>query len=167
MNMLKNSLTDSKFHMWRACMGIIHLDRVVTSEEKQWAEEKIKYIPFSKEQEAILQNDLDNGVALSSLIPKITDKKDLAFLLHQIRTIGHVDGDFGKQEREAFDQLEEAIMKNLDIEALEKVIEKMEFDSYKEDEVFKLTNKDSKLEKVLRNAQKFINPGDSLLKKKE
>lgn len=165
MNMLKNSLTDSKFHMWRACIAVIHLDREVTPEEREWAEEKIKFIPFSKEQEDILRNDLDSGVSLSELIPKITEKKDLAFLLHQLRTIGHMDGDFSEQEKEAFDKLESAILNNLDLASLEAQVQQMEWDSYKEDEYYK-SHTNSKFEKLARATQKFMNPGDSLLKKK-
>jgi hypothetical protein len=40
--MLKDSLDESKFQMWRACVAAVYLDGKVTIEEADWVEQKIE-----------------------------------------------------------------------------------------------------------------------------
>jgi hypothetical protein len=158
--MLKNSLTESKFAMWRACMAVIHLDGKVTAEEKAWAEGKINNIPFSEDQKNILISDLEGAIELSGVIANVTDKKDKAFLLHMVRTIGFLDGDFSASEKRAFQKLEGAILNNLDLKSIHAEITQMEKESYELDTVYKQMNEHSLLEKMYRGAQKFSSGGD-------
>ena len=143
-------VNESKFNMWRATMAIIYLDGKVSSEEKDWAESKIASLPFSDEQRKIIHGDLTKGLKIESVLSLITHKPDVAFLLHLIRTIGHIDGCFDKREQDAFEKLEQEITKGLDLVSIEEEIRSMEEQSYvlKKDEIL---NKNSILEKVITN----------------
>ncbi len=158
--LLKKSLTDSKFQMWRGCMAIILIDGKIDPKEEDWIEKKLKLIPFSAEQMTILLRDIKTGVQLSHLIPLITDKRDRAFLLHNIRVLGHIDGHFDNKEKEAFKNLENQILKGLDLDAISLEIEEMEKESYNENEVFKVDNEAVVSERLLKSFMKFISPGD-------
>jgi len=127
---LKKSLSESKFNMWRACMGIVHLDGHASAEELDWAKGKLELVPFSEEQVEILKNDLMDLEKLDQVVEKITDKKDLAFLLHMTRVIGHLDKNFCHIERAFFENLEKKILSNVDIAAITETVTQMEEESY-------------------------------------
>lgn len=143
-------VNDSKFNMWRATMAVIYLDGKVSSEEKTWAESKIADLPFSDEQRKIIHGDLSKGLKIATVLPFITHKPDMAFLLHLMRTIGHIDGCYDEVERAEFKKLEGQILKGLDLVSLEKEIQTMEDESnaLKKDEVI---NKNSIIEKAIIN----------------
>lgn len=145
-----SKINDSKFNMWRGCMATIHADGSVSKEEKAWAEEKIESLPFSDEQRKIIHEDLSHGLDINTIIPAITHKPDLAFLLHLIRTIGNLDGCFNENEKSVFNTLEKKIMSNLDLGAFEKEIQLMEDNSNlpKKEENF---NKRSIFENTINN----------------
>ncbi len=143
-------VNDSKFNMWRASMAVIYLDGRVTKEEEAWAESKIQDLPFSSAQRNIIHGDLTHGLSIDKVLPLITHKPDIAFLLHLIRTIGHIDGCYDASEKEAFKKLEEKIIKGLDLEALEEQVRTMEEQSYipKKEE---LVNKSSLIIRTINN----------------
>jgi hypothetical protein len=119
-------VNDSKFNMWRASMAVIYIDGSVSKEEEAWAESKIADLPFSDQQREIMHGDLAEGLKIETVLPLITHKPDLAFLLHLIRTIGHLDGCFGVEEKKSFENLEQQITKGLDLGSLEKEVHRME-----------------------------------------
>lgn len=153
-------IDDSKFSMWRACIGVIYLDKKVTKEEKKWAEEKFEALNFSEEQKAILVNDLANGVAIESLHDKITDKRDMAFLLHMMRVISNLDNNFSSEEKAAYQKLENSIMKKIDVQKITNEVKAIEVASYHEDEVYRNNNPASFLEGLFNAFRKYLNPGD-------
>jgi hypothetical protein len=159
-DLLKSSLTESKFNMWRACIAILVIDNKLDSKEKDWFEAKLKHIPFNDEQLSRLHNDLVDKVSFLEIIPAITDKRDRAFLLHQIRVLGHIDGRFDESERSAFKNLEKIIIEKLDVEGIRAEIEALEVSSYHEDEVYKVDNEHSAVEGLYKSFLKFLNPGD-------
>ena len=38
---------DSKFNVWRACIGIIWIDGIVQKEERDWIEDRIEKLRFT------------------------------------------------------------------------------------------------------------------------
>ena len=54
-------LTDSKFNMWRACVAAVHLDNIVSTQERKWVEDRIQTLPCTSEQKLILKDDLQGG----------------------------------------------------------------------------------------------------------
>lgn len=153
-------MTESKFQMWRACMAVIWVDKKISQEELKWAQEKINTLPFSQVQRATLEADLKNGVEFYDACQGITDKIDRAFLLHMIRVLGNLDKDYSIKEKEIYQALEAVVLKGLDLKEMTAKIEKMELDSYHENEVYKTHNSQSLFEKVHHAFQKYSNPGD-------
>ncbi|WP_127716869.1 TerB family tellurite resistance protein [Halobacteriovorax sp. HLS] len=160
MSQLKNEISDSKFNMWRACLAIISIDGRHSEEEKLWLSERARIVKFSKEQLETLERELKKPVDIESILPLITDKKDLAFLMHQIRVIGNIDGLYDEDEKAAFKKVESIVMKGIDLTSIEKEVQKMEDESYHEDVVYKSGNSASYLENWFLGFKKWINPGD-------
>lgn len=156
---------ESKFNMWRACVGVIWIDGEVSSEEKEWILDKINSLPFTEDQKKTLLEDVSNNVDFMSIIPKITDKKDRAFLAHQIRVIGHLDNDFSGEEKIILESWNKKVLDGVNLDELNSLIEKMELDSYHEDNVFENVNKASIFESSINKFLKVVNPGDYVMPK--
>lgn len=151
---------DSKFHMWRACIGCIWIDGRVDLDERMWIEEKIKNLDFTNEQKEILKNDLESNVNMEEVLEKITDQKDRAFLAHQIRVIGNLDSNFSSDEKKLLEKWNKKVLEKVNLDYYNKLIEEDEKASYHEDEVYKVHNKHSIFEAIHREIQRFLNPGD-------
>lgn len=151
---------DSKFNMWRACIGVIWIDGKIDEKEEKWIKDKIKNLQFTDEQRSILESDLKGNINLSSVLSKITDKKDRAFLAHQIRVIAHLDKDLCERERKLLDNWRQIVLKGVDLDLMNEIIAEDEKASYHEDEVYKVNNKHSIFERIHRKIQKTVNPGD-------
>ena len=151
---------DSKFHMWRACIGAIWADGVLDESEKSWIMERIDGLNFTPEQKEILLDDLKGNMDINLILSKISDRKDRAFLAHQIRVIGHLDNDFSEHEKKMYNSWKDHVLKGVDLVELEKVIEEDEKASYHEDEVYKVYNKKSMFEKIDKGMRRILNPGD-------
>lgn len=153
-------MAESKFNMWRSCVAAVHLDNLVTGEERKWVEEKIRKLPLSNDQRLILIADLETKVDFEEAFKKITDKKDLAFLLNTLRVIAYLDKDFSDVEKTSFKKLEAIVLKGINLEAITAEVEAMELQSYHEAEVYKNNNRASIFERVYHSFMKFINPGE-------
>lgn len=154
------TLSESKFNMWRACVAVIAIDGELAKEEKVWLAERAKAVPFSKEQIKTLETELQNPIDISTIIPLITEKKDLAFLLHQIRVLGNIDGTYDETEKEAFKNVEKVVLHGLDLKGIQSEIESIEKESYHEDKVYEANNKGSIFESISKSFMKTINKGD-------
>lgn len=119
-------MNESKFNMWRACIAVIYLDKVVTKEEHDWAIDRIQKLPLTENQRNILQNDLKNGVTLDEVLPKITEKVDLGFLVNNFRILANIDHNFSDVERASFNALEKKVLGGLDLVGIEKQAEEAE-----------------------------------------
>lgn len=159
-------MNDSKFNMWRACIAVIYLDNKVTKEELDWANEKIQKLPLTNEQRTILQFDLKNGVIFNSVLPKITDKVDRAFLVNTFRVLANIDHDFSEIEKNKFKELESKVLGALDLGAITHEVEKMQTEFYNEKEVYKDYNKSSIFEHTFHQFMKILNLGDYKFPKK-
>jgi hypothetical protein len=146
--------------MWRACVAVITIDGELAKEEKLWLAERAKIVSFSKEQIQILETELQNPVDISTIVPLITDKKDLAFLLHQIRVLGNIDGNYDEAEKAAFKGVEKIVLKGLDLKGIQAEVETIEKESYHEDNLYKSNNKASTFESISNGFMKMLNKGD-------
>ncbi len=114
-------MTNDKFHLWRLGLSIIHLDGRVDPEEVAWFQEKIGYLKrnkilgFSAEQinelESVFTNPVENFYEEFENIKK---PADASFLLHLIRTVGHIDGNYDETEENAYWKLESLIQAGID-----------------------------------------------------
>ena len=158
---------DSKFNMWRACIGAMWIDGNLDPREEKWITEKIENLKFTDEQREILRNDLKGKINFEEVLSKITDKKDRAFLAHQMRVIGHLDDVFSSKERELYEKWNKLVLGAVDLGELEGLVAIMERESYSESEVYKEDNRHSVFEKTHRAIQKLVNPGDYKFPKDE
>lgn len=151
---------ESKFHMWRGCIAAVWIDGVLAEEELNWVMNKIETLRFTEEQKIILLSDLKGNINFKEIVSKISDKRDMAFLAYQIKLIGHMDKDFSENEAKLYKSWNEIVLGGVDLEAMEEIIAADEKASYHENEVYKVDNKGSIFEGVLRGAQKILNEGD-------
>lgn len=149
-------INSSKFSMWRACISVVHLDGRLTTDEDHWVKQKIQSLPLSQEQKLILQDDLSNGIDFDNVIKDISEPKDKAFLLHLLRVIAHLDGDFSSDEKQAYEKLEKIVLGRLDLAKFEQEAQAIEDASYKN---IPLDNKSSVFEAVLKNIVSFLTAG--------
>lgn len=143
----------NKFAMWRACIAVMHLDGRICAAERDWMRDKLDTLPLSNDQKMTLINDLRGGASLDNLVPFITEAKDRAFLLHLMRIIAHLDGDFSDVEKQAYAKLEKLVLSRLNLPELEKQAQKFEDDSYKNVE---LDNRHSLFEAAFKNIVSFL-----------
>ena len=129
---VNQELDGSKFSMWRAAVAILHADGKIEEAEHDWLHEKIEKIGFSAAQEEILRNDLKNGVSFDAVLEGVTDHKDRAFLLHLVRTVGHLDGEYCSKEQAKYKELHEKVLGKLDLSELEEDIIESDYDHRKE-----------------------------------
>jgi hypothetical protein len=147
-------------------MAIIYLDKIVAPEEKAWALKTISHPMFNEAQRATLLSDLEKGIDFNYIISKVTDKKDLTFVIDTFRVLANIDKNFSKEERDAFNKLEEKVLGGLNLKEIEKQAVDAGIQRYHEDEVYKTYNSNSIFEKTFNNFLKFINPGDYKFPKK-
>ena len=54
-------MSKSKFNMWRACVAAVHLDKLVTTQERNWVKDKTRSLTLSNDLRLILIADLETG----------------------------------------------------------------------------------------------------------
>ena len=109
-------LTDSRFHMWRAVFAIAHADNVVTSEEKKYLRGVLAREPFSLEQKAILEQDMETAQDIAAMFVKIEEQNDRSQFFYHARMVVWSDGDFGEQEQKIMTRLKQTHISTLDFD---------------------------------------------------
>ncbi len=115
-------MTESKFHMWRAAVALIHVDGEVSREETQWIRSHLAKIPFSECQWEVLISEMDHPVKLNKIIPQIYEAKDRASLLHFAHILFRKDG-LVTIEETTLKNLEKEILDNIDLMGTLKTLE--------------------------------------------
>lgn len=156
-----------KYKLWRLALSTIHIDGKVTAEEKRWFENSIKsleqnsVLKFSEEQIAELKEILTTPVTnFLEEFNALEKPSDCAFVLHILRIVGHVDKDFGEDEKKMYKTLEQACLKGVDVASVDAETTKLENESYHEKNVYGIDNKSSRFETVFQRALRILNPGD-------
>jgi tellurite resistance protein len=145
---------ESKFNMWRACFAALWADGKLTSEEREWALKKINTLRFTDEQKQALLEELETQADFLSIVEKVTNKSDRAFLAHQIRVISHLDGHFSPEEKELLENWRSVVMQGVEDS---KIKELLALDALDEEErADEVANKSSLFERAFRTAQKFF-----------
>ena len=145
---------DSKFNMWRACFAALWADGKLTSEEKEWALNKINTLRFSDNQKQTLLDELETEADFTAIVEQVIDKRDRAFLAHQIRVISHLDGDFSNEEKALLKSWKGLVMQGVN---QSEVDELLALDALAEDQREKeAVSKSSLFEKAFRTAQRFF-----------
>lgn len=92
-------VTDSELNMWRAIFACAHADNVVTQEERRFLRKAINTEPFSDEQRAILEQDIEVKQEIGAMFKLIADQKDRSKFFYFARMLFWCDGDFAEQEQ--------------------------------------------------------------------
>ena len=153
-------MDDSKFNLWRATFSFCFVDGFLSIEEQSHIEEKLSLLKFDERQKSILMKDLKSPPDFSSLIPLITKPVDRSFLINHIRVLSKIDDNLSMEEKAKIEEVKTAVLSKLNMPELNKIIADDEKASYHEDEVYKVDNKHSYVEAVIKSLQKALNPGD-------
>lgn len=108
-------MDESKFQMWRATVGLVYVDGILSPEEKRWLDKHLKDQPFSDEQKAQIERDIHEGCQIDEILPKVTDKKDRSHLLHFANILFRSDNQYSPEEKEFFKNLEEEILQGIQL----------------------------------------------------
>ena len=108
----------------------------------------------------MLINDLKSAPKIEMLIPLITNLADRGFLINNIRLLSRLDNQLSDEEKNKIEKVKIAVLSKVDLVALDAQIAADEKASYHEDEVYKVDNKHSYVEKIIKDLLKKMNPGD-------
>jgi hypothetical protein len=150
----------NKFNLWRASFSFCFVDGFLSPEEKSWIENKMNHLPFTPDQKSMLLNDLVNPPNISALLPQITSPVDRGFLVNNIRMLEKIDKDLNPSEKAKIEQVTKEILAKIDLVQLNQVIQDDEHASYHEDEVYKIDNKHSYTEAIVKRLSRIMNRGD-------
>lgn len=153
-------MDQSKFNLWRACFSFCFVDGFLDPKEEQWIKEKITNLPFTQDQKQTLVNDLKNPPDVETLLPLITKPADRGFLVNHLRLLSKIDSHLSSSEKVKIEAVNKAVLSKVDLVGLDKLIEADEKASYHEDEVYKVDNKHSYVEHLVKGLMKILNPGD-------
>ena len=153
-------MDDSKFNLWRATFSFCFVDGFLSKEEQSHIEEKLSILKFDEGQKSILMKDLRSPPDFTSLLPLITKPADRSFLINNIRVLAKIDHKLSVEEKARIEEVKTAVLSKLNFTELNQTIADDEKASYHEDEVYKVDNKHSYVEAVIRSLQKALNPGD-------
>lgn len=153
-------MDDSKFNLWRACFSFCFVDGFLDPKEEQWIHGKIKSLKFSPEQIETLMRDLKSPPDIDKLLPLITKPADRGFLVDQMRQLTRIDYEISVEEKAKIESIQKAVLSKIDLNSLKKQVAEDEHASYHEDEVYKVHNQHSYVERVFKGLMKILNPGD-------
>jgi len=101
-----DTLSESRFQMWRAVVAMAHADGIVTAHEVHFLNESAKSLPLSPEQHQTLLADFQTENDIGGLFITIVDPKDRLDFFRLARVMCWSDGDFGEQEKRIMSALE-------------------------------------------------------------
>lgn len=99
----KPVLSDSTFHMLRCVTALVHADDIVKKEERQFLKTIITYFEsnytVTDAHKFQLLQDLQTAPEIESLLPLVTDKKDLENLVLFAGMLAKADGEMHPEEK--------------------------------------------------------------------
>ena len=115
---MSQGISDSQFYMWRTLFAVAHADDVVTDEEVRFMAEALEDIPFSDEQQTILNDDVKHAQDIKVMFAGVTDVHDQASFFKFAHELVHIDGDYGAEEQEIMLKLQELHLQSADLDDL-------------------------------------------------
>lgn len=120
--MSAKSVSESRFHMWRAVFALSHADHAVSDEEQKFMFRALASEDFSEGQKEILEQDMRIAQDPARHFARISDQRDRTQFFYFARMLLWSDGDFAKQEQEIMTALEKVNLETADIDAVYKNI---------------------------------------------
>ncbi len=118
---MTDSITDSRFYMWRALFAIAHADEVVSDEERRFMNKTLHDYPFSAAQTQILEQDITVKQDVNALFAKITDPQDRSQFFDHARTLVWCDGDYGQKEQQILLRLKREHVQSADVDSMSNI----------------------------------------------
>lgn len=115
-------MDESKFNLWRATFSFCFVDGFLDAKEEVWIADKLKTLPFTKEQASTLLNDFKAPPAIERLLPLITKPADRGFLLNHMRLIARIDNALSPEEKDKIHSVQKAVMSKIDVQSLHEEI---------------------------------------------
>ena len=115
---MTRAVSESEFYMWRTLFAVVHADNVVTNEEVRFMAEALEDIAFSKEQRAVLSDDIKHPKDIAQMFALISDSRDQARFFKYARDLVHADGDYGAEEQDIMLKVLTSHIRDVDIDAL-------------------------------------------------
>ncbi len=137
MESMNSEIDESKFNLWRGVVALAHVDGRVLEEEASWIRGMLIRLPFTDEQRATLESDIDNEGDIEAILNKITDRKDKATLLHFANMLFKVDGHFDCSEKATFKKIEEKVLQNSEVSMAIQTFERMAKDGSLDEDLSK------------------------------
>lgn len=96
---------NSQFNLLRAAIAMAYADGIVQEEEKEWLHRKFNTLPLKPIQRQYLIDDLEQGVDINGILPRITRSEDRDRLLEFANNVFLCDGYFAENEQNWYCQL--------------------------------------------------------------
>lgn len=103
---MAQTLTDSRFAMWRAIIALAHADGIVMPSEEEFGARYMDRTGASDAQRDILRQDLLSAHDPGTLFAQITRPEDKADFFQFARALLWCDGDFAAQEAAIIERLQ-------------------------------------------------------------
>jgi hypothetical protein len=117
---MTQTVSDSRFYMWRSLFAISHADAVVTPEERSFMNRILDQEPFNEDQRAILIQDIAHKEDIRILFPRVTEQQDRSEFFDYARTLVWTDGDFTAEEQKLLVDLKRMHVQSVNFENFEK-----------------------------------------------
>lgn len=117
---MTQTISDSRFFMWRCLFAISHADDVVTPEERSFMNRILSEEPMTDEQRETLKRDMGHGKDVRALFKHVTDQQDRSEFFDYARTLVWSDGDFSEEEQKLLVDLKRMHVQSVNFENFEK-----------------------------------------------
>lgn len=119
---MTQSVSDSRFHMWRAVIALAHADARIAPEERDFIANYFQHVPFAPEQRAVLERDIERPQEPAAMFDKIIEPADQGEFFQFARMIVWSDGDYDAQEEAIFELVKGTQMGRVDEESLRRMV---------------------------------------------
>ena len=106
---MSDSVSASRFYMWRAVVAMAHADGIVTPHEVHFLQEQMKDVPLSEGQLQTLTGDISAPQDIAAMFGQITNTQDKSDFFKLARVLSWSDGDFDAQEQHILESLEKVM----------------------------------------------------------
>ena len=111
---MTQTMTENRFKFWRILVALAHQDHEVTQEERDFIISKFEYLPFSKEQEAQLEAELNEPQNAMVLFDQLDNNEQRAECIYMAHNLFASDDDYHPIERAMYDHMKEKHMSSID-----------------------------------------------------
>lgn len=120
----QNTVSDSKFNMFRCMIVMAYADSVLNENEKDYMHTLMQNNDFTPEQLETLEDDLQNPKTIEDVLPKVTNPEDRGQVVYFARLMAYKDGVFDANEEDLLNRLHANAMNNIDMDALRADVQK-------------------------------------------